>query len=236
MKLSTQSPNALPIYIQVSEILIRDIAAGHLIDGQRLTPEREMAKSFGISVGTLRKSLTYLEDKGVLERIQGSGNYVRARGDIDSVYAMFRLELLRGGGLPRAEILDIQKLEKPIDLPEFGISTHASRIRRLRYINDTIVAVEEIWLDISVGIVDPKSLSDSLYHYYRHQLGFVISQAKDRVGVAPVPDWSPAEFTKPPHTPVGYIERHSWADRSEPIEFSRTWFDQDKALYTQKLK
>ncbi|MCJ8336829.1 MAG: GntR family transcriptional regulator, partial [Epibacterium sp.] len=35
--------------------------------------------------------------------------------------------------------------------------------------------------------------------------------------------------------PVGFIERFSWADGLAPVEFSRTWFDTDKALYVQRL-
>jgi GntR family transcriptional regulator len=91
-------PDALPIYMQISEILIRDIASGRLVDGQKLPPERDFAKAHGTTVGTLRKALLLLERKGLLERRQGSGNYVRAGGAVDSVYSMLRLELVRGGG------------------------------------------------------------------------------------------------------------------------------------------
>jgi len=70
---------ALPKYIQVSEMLIREIAAGHLSDGARLPPERDMAVGLDISVGTLRKALADLEDKGMLERVQGSGNFAASR-------------------------------------------------------------------------------------------------------------------------------------------------------------
>ena len=58
------SPNALPKYIQISEMLIREIAAGHLADGARLPPERDMAADLNISVGTLRKALSDLVEKG----------------------------------------------------------------------------------------------------------------------------------------------------------------------------
>ncbi|MBD8890641.1 GntR family transcriptional regulator [Roseibium litorale] len=231
-----QNPNALPIYVQISELLIRDIAAGRLIDGERLPPERDMAASLGISVGTLRKALAELTHKGLLERVQGSGNYIRQQPQTDSVYAMFRLELLEGGGLPRADNLDVQSVEKPQELPAFGTSTRGSRVRRLRYLNDTTIAVEEIWLDAGAGEVRADQLSDSLYHYYRKQLGFWITRAEDRVGIGSVPDWAPEAFGKKPGTIAGYIERLSWADGGKPVEFSKTWFDTDKALYVQRLK
>ena len=236
MQTASQSPSALPLYVQISELLIRDIAAGRLIDGERLPPEREMAEELGISIGTLRKALADLTEKGLLERIQGSGNYIRQGGTNDSVYAMFRLELLSGGGLPRADILDVARMEKPGDLPDFGTSHEGTRIRRLRYLNDVMIAVEEIWLDGDSGFVKPDLLSDSLYRFYQKQLGFWISKAEDRVTIGNVPDWAPDTFSKMPGTITGYIERFSWADRQAPVEYSRTWFDTDKAHYVQRLK
>lgn len=236
MKPSGGNPNVLPAYVQISELLIRDISAGRLMDGERLPPEREMAKSLKTSVGTLRKALDILVEKNLLERIQGSGNYIRHGGDSNSIYAMFRLELLGGGGLPIAQILSIDAMEKPHSLPPFGTSTHATRIRRLRFLNETIIAVEEIWLDADAGQVPDGAISDSLYHFYKEQLGFWITRAEDRVGIGAVPEWAPENFTKPSGTLTGYIERLSWADAPEAVEFSRTWFDTDQALYVQRLK
>ncbi len=236
MAASNRNPNALPVYIQIAELLIRDIAAGRLIDGERLPPEREMAAELNVSVGTLRKSLSELEKKGMLERIQGSGNYIRETGTQNSVYAMFRLELPEGGGLPRADILSVDLLKKPANLPKFGASDAGSRVRRMRYLNDTIIAVEEIWLDESAGLIDQSLLSDSLYRYYQRELGFWIARAEDRVSVQPLPDWTPPDFTKPAGQSVGYIERFSWSENAEPVEFSKTWFDPDRANYVQRLK
>lgn len=226
----------LPKYVQISELIIRDIGAGRLLTGERLPPERAMADSLNTSVGTLRKALAILVKKGLLESLHGSGNYVRHKGKIDSVYSMFRLELHEGGGLPRADILDVTPLPKPDDLLDFGSSDHATRIRRLRYLNDTIIAIEEIWLDGDAGEVRTSELSDSLYHYYQNQLGFWITRAEDRVGLGHVPDWAPATFSLAIGEKIGFIERLSWASSSKAVEFSRTWFDTDRALYVQRIK
>ena len=228
--------NALPVYIQIAELLIRDIASGRLIEGERLPPEREMAAQLNVSVGTLRKSLAELEKKGMLERIQGSGNYIRETGTQNSVYAMFRLELPEGGGLPRADILSVDHLVKQTELPDFGTSDTGSRVRRMRYLNDTIIAIEEIWLDESVGLIDQRLLSDSLYRYYQQQLGFWITRAEDKVSIGVLPDWTPLSFTRPAGHVVGYVERLSWSEKVEPIEFSKTWFDPHRATYVQRLK
>ncbi len=230
------SSHALPIYVQIAELLTRDIVSGRLIDGERLRPEREMATELGVSVGTLRKALRDMGAKGLIESVQGSGNYVRAGGDTGTVYAMFRLELLEGGGLPRAQVLSLDHMDKPADLPAFGTSHQATRIRRLRSLNDTIIGVEEIWLDGDAGLIMPDKMSESLYATYRSVLGLWIQRAEDRVSLGPVPDWAPDTYGPRPGQTVGYIERLSWADTPTPIEFSRTWFDPARAVYVQRLK
>lgn len=230
------SSHALPIYVQIAELLTRDIVSGRLIDGERLRPEREMATELGVSVGTLRKALRDMGAKGLIESVQGSGNYVRAGGDTGTVYAMFRLELLEGGGLPRAQVLSLDHMDKPADLPAFGTSHRATRIRRLRSLNDTIIGVEEIWLDGDAGLITPDRMSESLYATYRSVLGLWIQRAEDRVSLGPVPDWAPDTYGPRPGQTVGYIERLSWADTPTPIEFSRTWFDPARAVYVQRLK
>jgi GntR family transcriptional regulator len=230
------SPHALPIYVQIAELLTRDIVAGRLIDGERLPPERDMAAELGVSVGTLRKALRDMGQKGLVESVQGSGNYIRASGDTGTVYAMFRLELLAGGGLPRAQVLSVDLCDKPASLPPFGTAPRASRIRRLRSLNSTIMGVEEIWLDADAGLVNPATMSESLYATYRKTFGIWIQRAEDRVSLGKVPTWAPDAYAPRPGETVGYIERLSWADGPAPIEFSRTWFDPARAVYVQRLK
>lgn len=229
--------HALPLHQQISEMLIREVAAGRIIDGERLPPEREMAGNLGIAVGTLRKALADLEGKGLLDRIQGSGNYVRSKPEVDSVYSLFRLELVEGGGLPTARVLSVDRLAKTPDMPAFGASPDGHRIRRLRNLGGRPAAVEEIWLDgARAGHIGIEDLSDSLYLYYRQALGFWIARAEDRVGVAMVPGWAPPEFGRPAGEAAGFIERVGWAQDGASVEFSRTWFDHTVARYVARLR
>jgi GntR family transcriptional regulator len=228
---------SLPRYVQISEMLVREIMAGRLIDGERLRPEREMAAEFGIAVGTLRRALSELEGMGLLERVQGSGNYVRHRPGVPSLYAMFRLELRQGGGLPTAEVLSVARLAKPADAPPFGPAPEAHRIRRLRRLSGVPVAAEEIWLDAGrASVVRPEDLSESLYHFYRTRLGFWIARAEDSVTIAPAPDWAPPSFGPRRGEICGFVERVAEAQDGGRCEYSRTWFDAAKARYVQRLR
>ncbi len=226
----------VPLYLRVVELVMRDIAAGRLTDGARLPPERTMAAELGIAVGTLRKALDDLAGRGLVERIHGSGNYVRSGRLRDQFYPMFRIELISGGGMPTVETLDIAVLDKPDDLPPFGASSRASRVRRLRFLDGIPVAAEEIWLDGTMGEVGRDGLEMSLYDYYRSRLNFWIETAEDRVSFGPVPAWVPDAFGPRPGVIAGYVERFGWADRPAPVEFSRSWFDAARAVYVQRMR
>ncbi|MCK0150783.1 GntR family transcriptional regulator [Marivita sp. S6314] len=228
--------HALPKFVQISELLIRDIQAGRLVDGERLPPERDMAARLGISVGTLRKSLDELTALGLLERVQGSGNYVCAQEDTQSVYAFFRVELLDGGGLPTAELLSVDRLPKPDGLPQFGRSAEGHRIRRLRRLNGVPAVLEEIWLDGSyTEAIDADALRESLYLYYRESLGLWITKAEDRLDLSTVPDWAPPAFGRDPAQPCMRATRISYGPDGSSAEASWNWINTDVATYVARI-
>ena len=76
MKQTYKKPGALPVYIQISELIARRINAGQLLAGERLPTERDMAREFTVAVGTLRKALRALQMQGLIIRKHGSGNYI----------------------------------------------------------------------------------------------------------------------------------------------------------------
>ncbi len=232
------APNALPIYQRTAERLIREIAAGHLLEGERLPPERDMAADLGISVGTLRKSLADLENRGLLERRQGSGNYIRQTAEAVGVYAFFRLELADGGaGLPTAEVISVARCPKPDGVASFGTARDGHRIRRLRRVGGVDAALEEIWIDGGrKSEIDPDDLSESLYLYYRDHLDIVIARAEDRVGVSEFPNWMTNELPFVPGASAGFVERVGFDQKGAAAEYSRTWFDTEKVRYVARLK
>lgn len=227
---------ALPAYVRIAEDVARQINAGLLADGERLPTERAMAHQHGVAVGTLRKALARLTEQGLLERIHGSGNYVRRAENAGAVYAFFRLELPEGGGLPSAQLLDVSTLRKPVDLPEFGTARHAHRFRRLRFVGDVPAALEEIWLDgAAADHIDPAAVSESLYHFYREQLGIWIKRVEDWVGLAPVPGWDVDQFPLKPGAPAGFVERFGWDAAGRKLEYSRNWYDPARVRYVARL-
>ncbi|KXF80755.1 GntR family transcriptional regulator [Enterovibrio coralii] len=227
----------LPMFVQISELLRREIAAGYWLPGERLPTEAELAKKLGVAVGTLRKALADLEESGLLERKQGSGTYVKNAQDKCAVYHFFRLELTSGGGLPNADILSIEQHTNTYVASLLGLPSNAPlcRFRRLRKLDQQPAAMEEIWIDGKhFDAIRSEDIVESLYVYYQEQLGFWISRVQDSITVAPVPDWKHKDFGPEAGSAAGYIERLSWSNQDKIEEVSFTWYDPETVRYAAR--
>lgn len=67
----------IPKYQQVIEWIKDRMSSGELSGGDKLESENEISSLFGISRQTIRHALELLVQEGILERIQGSGTYVK---------------------------------------------------------------------------------------------------------------------------------------------------------------
>jgi len=228
---------ALPTYLRIAESLTRDIAAGRLAPGDKLATERAMAADLCVTVTTLRKALDVLTERGLLDRRQGSGNYIRAGNADQGVYALFRLERPDGGGLPTADLIALDLRDKPADLPDLGSAApRAWHIRRVRALDHRPIAVEDIWLDDRfAGMLTPQTVSESLYRCYRDRLGLHIARAEDRLGAAALPDWGAAPLGLPQGMMMGLARRRAFDADGRIAEISTTWFDPARATYVARL-
>lgn len=75
--MTNQTNDNIALYAQLLAQLREQILAGRLPEGSRLPSESELSDSFGISRGTVRQALGMLENEGLIERIKGSGSFVR---------------------------------------------------------------------------------------------------------------------------------------------------------------
>lgn len=236
MKAATAA-KPLPVYLQIAELLARQIKAGYWHSGERLPTEAELAQRLSVAVGTLRKSLALLEAQGVLERIQGSGTYVRQTQGTAQIYELFRLELTDGPGLPTAHILDLSLEALPAQWPTLVAPGAACwRVRRLRFLSGQPVALEEIWFPASAcPDLNLQELGDSMYLFYQQRLGVWIARVEDQISAAAAPDWADLPLRLSPGDCSGYIERVSWTASNQLAEFSKTWFDPAVCRYSSRM-
>jgi len=98
-----------PLFKQFQREIVQKIVSGELAPGDRLEPESELVKIYGLSRQTIGKALTGLADQGVLERNKRAGTIV-ARGFREQFSMPARdisQEVMERGGMYEYEILDI---------------------------------------------------------------------------------------------------------------------------------
>ncbi len=66
-----------PLWREISQNLERRIEIKELRPGDKLPTEYELSHEFMVNRHTVRRALSYLQDKGVVESTQGRGSFVR---------------------------------------------------------------------------------------------------------------------------------------------------------------
>lgn len=66
----------LPPYRQLADILAGQIERGELRKGQRIPTESELMESYELGRSTVRRSMSYLREQGLIETIPQRGSYV----------------------------------------------------------------------------------------------------------------------------------------------------------------
>ena len=77
------SDDAGPVYRQLAAAIATRIQAGALAVGDRLPPQRDIARALGINVTTVTRALATLQERGLLEARAGRGTLVAAKDASD---------------------------------------------------------------------------------------------------------------------------------------------------------
>ena len=80
MKLILSNVSGIPIYEQIKQQVKAAILSGQLEAGEALPSLRTLAKDLQISVLTITRAYTELEQEGFVKNVQGRGCFVLGRG------------------------------------------------------------------------------------------------------------------------------------------------------------
>jgi GntR family transcriptional regulator len=63
-------------YVKVADLIAADIASGKLPKGAALPGERAMTEVYGVSIGTVRRAVRELRERGLVATLPAKGTYV----------------------------------------------------------------------------------------------------------------------------------------------------------------
>jgi len=89
--ISLSSLSRTPIYQQIIEQVLAQIACGAFLPDQQLPGVRNLANDLGINPNTVVKAYAELENNGYIYSLQGKGSFVKKR-EGDSNLVLIKLE------------------------------------------------------------------------------------------------------------------------------------------------
>ena len=101
----------LPAYAQLARIIKQRISNGTYQPGARLPSEAAIAGNFGISAMTARQAIGLLAQEGLVDRVQGSGTFIKRLKFTASHFGLASL----GAILREKEKLEVRILKTAVE-------------------------------------------------------------------------------------------------------------------------
>lgn len=168
--INAQDPTA--IYLQLAESIKKLISDGTLREGDLLPSETEFCEYYNISRTTVRQAFTSLEEEGLVSRIRGKGTFVatpKLNRSLNGLYS-FSDEMANIGVTTDSRVLDFDRIQPSDELRnrfnlQPGEKSELFRIVRLRYVNDSPLTIETLYIPVAACPVLSKDLLEhqSLY-------------------------------------------------------------------------
>src|SRR5688500_14241587 len=98
-------------YAELAADLRARILRGQWEPGQALTAETELARTYGVALGTMRQAIALLVDQGLLERRHGKGTFVKAGLGGASMLRFFRFRHADSSEAPSSRILSRKQIQ-----------------------------------------------------------------------------------------------------------------------------
>ncbi|MBL8027400.1 MAG: GntR family transcriptional regulator [Fibrobacteres bacterium] len=100
IKIVKDSP--IPAYRQIIDQIKEAVSSGFLKSGDKVSPERDLAKELGIARGTITKAYLELESEGVVSTVQGKGTFIADKkaissDNVESIIDQFIDDMVRYG-------------------------------------------------------------------------------------------------------------------------------------------
>ncbi len=214
-----------PLYAQVRERLLERIVGKEWHQGQVLPNEFDLAREFGVSIGTIRKAVEGLEAAKIVIRKQGRGTFVSRESAAPSTepVSVFAT-MIDGGDAARIVTLTVElRTASDEEKHALALDTDIGVIEILRCrkfgggarVLDRICLPRHLFFDF-----EPKDpLPGNLYEFYGDFFGIRVVKNTERVAVAVADDDLAHQLGIPAKSAVLKISRTASSANGQIIEW-----------------
>jgi GntR family transcriptional regulator len=228
-----------PLYLQLQRVIRDWVTGGSLQADEALPSERDLARQLGISRVTVRKAIGGLVEKGVLVQRWGSGTFIAPAMHVEqalSRLSSFTNDMLARGLQPGARLLErASGPASPTESMALGLSPGeaVSRITRLRLAGGVPMAIENAVVPARY-LPDPAIVEASLYAVLTAR-GHAPRRALQRLHAVLLTHEQARLLDVPPASAALYIERRSFMETGEAVEFTASYYRGDAYDFVAEL-
>jgi GntR family transcriptional regulator len=177
------------LYEQVRARLIEGISAGRWRPGEAIPSESQLASSFGVAIGTIRKAVDSLVAERALVRQQGKGTFVTAHDEGRQLFHFFHVVGRSGArALPEVRTIAFGRGRSTAhEARALAIAPHDKviRIRNVLSLEGHPRIVDDITLPAALfpGLSEKLFLTrgNTIYHLYQSRYGINVLRTDERL-------------------------------------------------------
>ncbi|MBR0521894.1 MAG: GntR family transcriptional regulator [Firmicutes bacterium] len=211
------------LYLQIEEDLEKKITSGLLKPGERIPTEDELVQEYMVSIITVRRAVSELCKKGLLDKQQGRGTFVRDTqfvrdsSSIMSFTESCRIQNMKAGArLLEAGIVPLdQKTAAALGLehPCRGVF-----LSRLRLADGEPVVIEKNYFSLEYSFLLEHSFNDSsLFAFLKENSGVSISRSDKDISLCYARSDEARLLKVSKETPLIMIRSTAYDQKGEPL-------------------
>lgn len=234
-----------PLYLQLKDVIVREIQDGALKPGDRVGSEAELERIHGVSRITVRQAINALAQEGALYRVPGKGTYVASRKVAPlAAFTSFSENMVAQGLTPSYRLLAAELVEPSAGIRQelrLGERDRAWQIERLLLADGEPMGLQygfypERFLGDERGKIAPSSLTTtSLYASLEQLLDAPLWKAEETVEPAIANRKEVKLLGIPAGAPVLVVRRIAYLASGEPVESVKLVFRGDIYRYRVDL-
>ncbi|HHT78993.1 MAG TPA: GntR family transcriptional regulator, partial [Actinobacteria bacterium] len=238
----------VPIYYQIEEYIQKLIETGKLKPGEKLPTEKEFMKVLGVSRITIRRAISDLINKNMLEIKQSKGTFVKSKNfyePVSLIIQSYTEEAIKQGFKPSTRILELKKLIPDSEIQEILKLSPEEEIfefKRLRLLNGEPSGIDLNYLSsnlvpgFSEKDFEETGLKQSLYLVLGKKYNLTLDYAEEIITATLTTKEESELLNVKKNTPINMRIRTVFLPNSKPVLYMRSIYKTSyKSILRRKL-